>query len=72
MGRAYGLPDDVIQKLPQMDQQLMAKLFPVLVRAVLGNSFQLRQLASATFNTILIDEAAPVVVAAFKGGRAYA
>eukprot|EP00959_Pyramimonas_sp_CCMP1952_P321957 6736858-Pyramimonas_sp.AAC.1 len=39
LGKNYGIPMDTLDKLPPMNNQLMAKIVPILMKAVLGNSF---------------------------------
>ena len=72
VGKSYGLPEDTLEKLPVMSQSMVAKLMPVLVKAVLGNSFMIRQLLSATYQTLILDENSEMAKEAFKAGRAYA
>eukprot|EP00959_Pyramimonas_sp_CCMP1952_P229659 4801625-Pyramimonas_sp.AAC.1 len=55
-----------------MSAQLMAKIVPIPMKAVLGNSFMIRQLMAADFIAMTMDEDAPLVQTAFRGGRARA
>jgi len=72
IGKQYGLAADTIDRLPQMDAQMMARVFPVIMRAVLGNTFQLRMLMAAEFQTFTADENLPIIKMGFQAGRAYA
>eukprot|EP00959_Pyramimonas_sp_CCMP1952_P183430 3835213-Pyramimonas_sp.AAC.1 len=55
-----------------MDMNLCARLMPVIMRAVLGNSFNLRMLMAAEFVAMTMDEQAEVIQSGFQAGRAYA
>eukprot|EP00959_Pyramimonas_sp_CCMP1952_P474125 9502911-Pyramimonas_sp.AAC.1 len=56
IGQTYGLPQDALDKLPTMELQLALKIIPVIAKAVLGNSFNIRQLMSTSYHTLLIDD----------------
>lgn len=72
IGRSYGVPADTIEKLPPMDAQTMAKVFPILMRAVLGNCFSLRMVMAAEFVTMTMAEDNELIQAGFTAGRGYA
>eukprot|EP00959_Pyramimonas_sp_CCMP1952_P382764 8020606-Pyramimonas_sp.AAC.1 len=55
-----------------MDVNTMAKIMPILMRAVLGNSRQIRMLMAAEFVTMTMPEELDIVQAAFNAGKAYA
>ena len=72
IGQTYGLPQDALDKLPTMELQLALKIIPVIAKAVLGNSFNIRQLMSTSYHTLLMDDGAELVKASFTAGKAYA
>eukprot|EP00959_Pyramimonas_sp_CCMP1952_P398848 8357845-Pyramimonas_sp.AAC.1 len=55
-----------------MEMQLALKLIAVMARAILGNSFNIRQLMATTYHTLLVAESSVIAAAGFTAGRAYA
>eukprot|EP00959_Pyramimonas_sp_CCMP1952_P455293 9471345-Pyramimonas_sp.AAC.1 len=48
------------------------RLDPVLARAVLGNSFNIRRLMATNYHTLIIDEDSCLAQAGFTAGKAHA
>eukprot|EP00959_Pyramimonas_sp_CCMP1952_P342779 7181204-Pyramimonas_sp.AAC.1 len=61
VGKAHGMPEDALAKLPQTSQSMVAKVTPVRVKAVLGNAPMIRQLLSAALKTLVLHESSEIV-----------